>query len=409
MKKIGITLLILATVWLPLVAEGGYANTKSQPKATEPGIVFEEGNWESILAAAKKQNKLIFLDAYTTWCRPCKMMELFTFTDAKVAEYYNTNFINARIDMEGTVGEVLAERYNVRAFPNLLFINGDGELVHRSCGALEATEFIQLGEHARDPSKQFGTLKNQYESGEHTASFISTYAQALREACLDADQLIKDYFNGVPEDQLILPEHWDMIKRNVSDIFSKEFNYLIKHQKRFIEKYGEAEVNDKIFATYLHQYNEILKTQDASVIAMKSLNQLLEQSVAFEGKRELQNDIALNLADYEQDWDTYAKLVLALIDEVGLIGPEKLNEFAWKFYLHIDDPEQLGEAIKWMEHILVEQSTASIMDTYASLLHKTGKNEQAIEWSKKALEAAEQEGQELEHYQKQHDFFLAGG
>ena len=35
-------------------------------------IVFELGNLESVLQKAAKENKLIFIDAYTTWCGPCK-------------------------------------------------------------------------------------------------------------------------------------------------------------------------------------------------------------------------------------------------------------------------------------------------------------------------------------------------
>lgn len=39
------------------------------------GMTFETGNWASILKKAKKEKKLIYLDAYTSWCGPCKMMK----------------------------------------------------------------------------------------------------------------------------------------------------------------------------------------------------------------------------------------------------------------------------------------------------------------------------------------------
>lgn len=64
------------------------------------GIVFETGNWESILKKAKKEKKLIYLDAYTSWCGPCKMMKKSIFPDAQVGKYFNENFVNAQIDME---------------------------------------------------------------------------------------------------------------------------------------------------------------------------------------------------------------------------------------------------------------------------------------------------------------------
>ncbi len=41
---------------------------------TQTGIKFEDGNFSSLLAKAKKDKKLIFLDAYASWCGPCKLM-----------------------------------------------------------------------------------------------------------------------------------------------------------------------------------------------------------------------------------------------------------------------------------------------------------------------------------------------
>ena len=50
--------------------------------------------WAEALQMAREQNKLIFLDAYTTWCGPCKMLAKNVFTDSQVGEVYNNKFIN---------------------------------------------------------------------------------------------------------------------------------------------------------------------------------------------------------------------------------------------------------------------------------------------------------------------------
>ncbi|MGO4709461.1 thioredoxin family protein [Chryseobacterium sp. 2TAF14] len=98
------------------------------------GIKFEEGNFKSILAKAKKENKLVFIDAYAVWCGPCKLMVKNIFPLKPVGDYYNANFVNAKIDMEKGEGIDLAKKYNVKVFPTYLFINGDGEEVHRTIG-----------------------------------------------------------------------------------------------------------------------------------------------------------------------------------------------------------------------------------------------------------------------------------
>ena len=70
------------------------------------GITFIEGKpWKEVLALAKRSNKLIFLDAYATWCGPCKDLQRDVFTDNEVAKVYNPAFINVKMDMEKGEGQ----------------------------------------------------------------------------------------------------------------------------------------------------------------------------------------------------------------------------------------------------------------------------------------------------------------
>ena len=117
-------------------------------------IQFESGTWEEIKAKAVKENKLIFLDAYATWCGICKKMDRNVFTNDSVAAHFNTHFINAKIDMESGEGLALAKQYHVTAYPNLLFIDGQGKLMHRTIGGLKAPEFIELARDLQNPEKQ---------------------------------------------------------------------------------------------------------------------------------------------------------------------------------------------------------------------------------------------------------------
>ena len=115
--------------------------------------------WSTVLEKAKKENKMIFLDGYAVWCGPCKKMDAETYKDQAVADYYNANFINVKYDLEKGEGPALAEKYLVTAYPNLLFINPDGVLLHKGVGFNEAVDFVKLGKTARDASSQYYTLK----------------------------------------------------------------------------------------------------------------------------------------------------------------------------------------------------------------------------------------------------------
>jgi thiol:disulfide interchange protein len=119
------------------------------------GIRFSNAKtWSEVLAQAKQENKLVFLDAYTTWCGPCKYMQKDIFPKPSVGKFYNANFINVKMDMEKGEGPELARQFSLTAIPTLLFFDGDGNEVHRFVGALEAPAFIKLGKEAIDPARR---------------------------------------------------------------------------------------------------------------------------------------------------------------------------------------------------------------------------------------------------------------
>ncbi|MDO8970421.1 MAG: thioredoxin family protein, partial [Saprospiraceae bacterium] len=62
--------------------------------ASAQGIEFFSGTWPEALEKAKKEELLIFVDAYASWCGPCKRMAAQTFPDPKAGEFFNANFLN---------------------------------------------------------------------------------------------------------------------------------------------------------------------------------------------------------------------------------------------------------------------------------------------------------------------------
>ena len=64
----------------------------------------QEIKWMSMneaLAAQKKDPKKIFVDAYTEWCGPCKMLDKNTFSNKDVAAYINKHFYAVKFNAEG--------------------------------------------------------------------------------------------------------------------------------------------------------------------------------------------------------------------------------------------------------------------------------------------------------------------
>jgi thioredoxin 1 len=111
-------------------------------------IIFIENSFDEALKQAKLQNKYIFVDAYATWCGPCKMLKAITFNNSKAADFYNTNFINVSIDMEKGEGPSLAAQWGIQAYPTLIIFNSDGKPVLGTVGYINASELIRFGKQA---------------------------------------------------------------------------------------------------------------------------------------------------------------------------------------------------------------------------------------------------------------------
>ncbi|MBK7128328.1 MAG: DUF255 domain-containing protein [Crocinitomicaceae bacterium] len=122
---------------------------KKVDESTQVGISFFKGTWAEALKKSEDDNKLIFLDAFASWCGPCKRMTAYTFTDDAVGTYFNEHFINVKMDMEKNAdGPRLSSKFNLEAYPTLYFINADEEVVHQSLGYQEPEALIKVGETA---------------------------------------------------------------------------------------------------------------------------------------------------------------------------------------------------------------------------------------------------------------------
>ncbi|TVQ82699.1 MAG: DUF255 domain-containing protein [Bacteroidetes bacterium] len=118
------------------------------PEAEEKGLQFLNISWEEALQKAQAENKLIFVDFYAEWCGRCKRLKENTFPDPEVGALFNKNFINLAFDIEKADGKALAEKYDVRRHPTLLFVNGQGEVVEQATGFQNTRRLIQLGQSA---------------------------------------------------------------------------------------------------------------------------------------------------------------------------------------------------------------------------------------------------------------------
>lgn len=77
------------------------------------GIVFFEGDYNTALAKAKQEGKILFVDFYADWCGPCKKMAKDVFTLSVVGEYFKDRFVSIQIDTENPANKQLVKQCKI--------------------------------------------------------------------------------------------------------------------------------------------------------------------------------------------------------------------------------------------------------------------------------------------------------
>ncbi len=367
---------------------------------SQTGIKFEDSNFKSILQKAKKENKLIFLDAYTTWCGPCKLMAKNIFPLQKVGDYYNANFVNAKIDMEKGEGLELAKKYKVQAYPTYLFIDGDGKEVHRTLGYVKEDDFIQFGKDALQPENRLSSLIKRFEEGETNPDFLKSLAEKTMFSDKDLfGRVLSKYFE-VNKGKELTKDDVNLLLQSVNSLESPSYQ-IFKDRKSEIEKVitpaTYKSINNSLLLSkvYKNTYNKETKTLDEK--------QYLKQSEEFLTKDEAQKALLSlkgNIAFSKKDFSTWQNLMLEKYKDTTDADANELNSVSWRFFENINDKNALLKAITWAEASVKKDEGSYNTDTLAHLLNKVGDKQKAKIWATKSIELAKAKGEDFSETQK---------
>lgn len=354
------------------------------------GIKFEKGTWETVLRKAQQENKPIFVDAYTTWCGPCKWMSKEVFTQEKVANYINTHFVAYKMDMEKGEGPAFAIANKVNAFPTLLYFDSQGLLLHKAAGARDADQLIQLCEDAMDPTKQVGSYHKRYKEGAKDQAFLKQYITVLAEAGEDFSEPFDLYWETLTEKEQHSEETLVMLAyltEDFSDAESTWTTYFMENKATFAKNTDSSTVDYYMLQAYIYRTYSLAQ---------------MEENAATEAKKE--HLLALFPEahnEFKARWDFYRATLEVPPSNSKIerlrkryllvtIDMSELNEVAWMTITEErGSKKELKNALKYINRSVEIKADYYNLHIKAAILLKMRKNKQAIAVAKEALASAE--------------------
>lgn len=361
------------------------------------GIAFEHGSWAEVKAKAAKENKFIFVDAFTTWCGPCKWMAANVFTTEEVGKFYNTNFVSYKFDMEKGEGVDFAKQYAVNFYPTYLFFDSKGEIVHRSGSSKEAANFVEDGKHAINPDQQLYTLMANYKAGKGGQELVKNYLYALNDAGLgkEAEAPLTDYINQHKESDLLNAETANLFMRLTKKTSDKSYQFLTAHFEEF-SKMKAVDIRSFVLNLSANSYYGAGKSKNATQKTEIEQN-INQQKFDAELKKEM---IAYgNVLYYQgaQDWNQYFTATVNLMNGFSKYANSAgyLNSVAWSFFENLTDKKQLEKGAEYAKKSVEIDKGFANADTYANLLFKLKKYKEAKKWAEEAISLGKAEKQNV--------------
>ena len=377
MKKSALTLLLLITSLFTGLAQ------------VNPGINFRTITFDEAIQIAKKEKKPIFLHAYATWCHYCEFMKDSVYTNEKVGEYYNKNFVCIKMDMEKE-GANLNKKLKVQNYPALVFFDyNNAVMMHRVAGQKSIEEFLEVGKDALDTTKQLRYYEQKYYNKTGTAKDTYTYLKMLERAGLDNQVVINAYLSELPDKDLLLQDNWRIMYDLFREVEMAVTQKIIFNRGAYAKKFTADSIDNKIISLYTGTLMQKVQKNDTMaynniIEKLKKTNlDLTEKIIAF---------AALNKSKVRSDWRRYQLEAVPFVEKYCMDDYRRLNEIAYNFYERVYDPALLAKALDWAKMAVSMQNTIRNNYTLACLHYKIGNKQEALSAVQLTIEMARKNG-----------------
>ncbi|WP_186458676.1 thioredoxin family protein [Mucilaginibacter achroorhodeus] len=391
---------LLVTIGLWLATAFSYAQEKA--------VNFQNNlTWAQVKEKAKKENKYIFVDCYTTWCVPCKVMAKEVLPQPEIASFLNDKFISVALQFDQTKQDdsttkrwykdvkQIGEDAKVAAYPTYLIYSPDGQLIHSMVGGSpDAKSFLTKLQNGLDPKNQLVNLRKRYAEGNRNPDFLHTFGLALLQSWDgQAPEVLNQYLST--QKDLLTKENAEFIMFATKASADPGFKILVDNGEAFdqlvnnpglsrmmfgrivfdeivlpMERINGKKVERGGMITYTGEVNKSIDWNDVYT-KLKNAYPSSADELLLKAKIQYYRDLS--------DWTNYTAQA-ATYNKQYANNHYQIMTYANDVMLFANDKACYSEAIQWAKPFATGNDASNnwYIDVYARLLYKLGEKEQAL-------------------------------
>ncbi|WP_202704336.1 thioredoxin family protein [Flavobacterium sp. UGB4466] len=361
-----------------------------QTTSAQNQFIPDDMPYNTALNNAKAQGKPVFLMLYADWCPHCNLMKKEVFSDPAVIDFLKKNYVCVWKNIEKEEGTALKNKFNTKSLPSFLFIDPATEtLLYALKGELKKEVFMTEVNNALNPKLQLPYLEKEFLADPSNVDKFFNYLNTLKKGKDRTDLSIPThiYLNTQSDAQLISETNWRVIANGVTDIKSREFQYVLSHNKEFAAVASQSRIDRKtesIITESLRPYVDNLDTTNYYK------QREIAKSIRLQKVDSLVFKFDLTLAERTEKWQFYKKVTLESTQKLVWNDASSLKDIGQTYLKHISDTESLKKSIVWIKHAIELNDSYDGNLLLARLYQKIKDKKLALQYAKDAKEISKE-------------------
>lgn len=210
----------------------------------------------------------------------------------------------------------------------------------------------------------------------------------IRVADSIASLYVDNYLLKLSEPELYTKDNLDFIAQNLGNENSKAFSFFLKRSEKINAVLGDYASQNKVINLIEVNYLPGEESWRTVKPDWDRIEKRIRKRFGVIGLEAVLGRRMVYHWEMEDNWDDYAKYYTLYFQRALRHSKYHVNNFSWSIFEHINDSKTLAFACNVVMRYAIEEwyeNDPVAWDTYANLLYKTGKRDQAIEWEEKAV------------------------